>query len=202
MIGLSSALMMPTITATASNVPALAALLPPVTVIPGTTQAATPSAAADPMILRMILMGLFLSHGAPDARPGARTRNVRSGRAACLQGPCREQTAQIRRPRLVAGYRDRVRARAPPKPAQHRVRAGRDLRPRAVGAAVRDGHRGGRRPYRPRRRRRGDHDRVRTVGPGQVAALHLRELLHRAVSEEPVEHLVDAVDGKVIGRWC
>src|SRR5215470_3457770 len=140
MIGLSSALMMPTITATASNVPALAALLPPVTVIPGTTQAATPSAAADAMIRRMILMGLFLSHGAHDARPSARTRNVR---------------------------------------------AGRDLRPRAVGAAVRDGHRGGRRPYRPRRCRRGDHDRVRTVGPGQVAALHLRELLHRAVSEEP-----------------
>src|SRR5215471_17203389 len=142
MIGLSTALMTPTITATASSVPALAALLPPVTVIPGTTQAATPSAAADAMIRRMILMGLFLPHGAPDARPSARTRNVRSGRAAGapgLSGPCREQVAQIRRPRLVAGYRDRIGARAPPEPAQHRVGAGRDLRPCAVGAAVRDG---------------------------------------------------------------
>src|SRR5580700_9700568 len=80
MIGLRSMLMMPKMIATTSSVSAFAASPCPATTIPGTTQAATPSAAADTRIRRRIVMALFLQHEDPFARPGDETGMPRSRR--------------------------------------------------------------------------------------------------------------------------
>src|SRR5271165_1079120 len=71
MTGLSTALMTPKMTATASSVSAFDVSLCPATTIPGTAQAATPSAAADTTIPIRIFMALFL----PDRGLSARRRS-------------------------------------------------------------------------------------------------------------------------------
>src|SRR5579859_3723256 len=59
MIGLSTALMTPKMAATISSVSAFATLLCPVSTMPGTSQAATPSPAAATTILSRIFMASF-----------------------------------------------------------------------------------------------------------------------------------------------
>src|SRR5580693_5864598 len=113
MIGLSTVLITPKIRATMSSVSALEASLCPATTIPGTTQAATPSAAADTRIPMTCFMTVFL----PD-----------KGHAAWLGCALprygREQPAQVGRPRLVASDGDRAVACPAPEPAEHRVGVG------------------------------------------------------------------------------
>src|SRR5579875_958922 len=108
MTGLSTVLMTPKIAATASSVPAFAASPCPETTIPGTAQAATPSAAADTMTPRRILMGLFLQYRGLCARRGCWCQSRRQARVPPHSAPVSGGLPDLRL-RLDATYHDRER---------------------------------------------------------------------------------------------
>src|SRR5579875_60563 len=76
MIGFSTVLMTPKITATTISVPALEAVLWPDRRIPGTAQAAMPSAIAETMTPITCLMAVFLQHATRPTATDPRDRRA------------------------------------------------------------------------------------------------------------------------------
>src|SRR5581483_7969777 len=101
MTGLSTALTRPKMTATISSVSTFAAVSCPVSTIPGTIHAATPSAAADTRIRRRIFMAIFLQHRG--VVPGNRAQMRLRGQPLGRGGRVAENRASVRSYRSLSG---------------------------------------------------------------------------------------------------